>query len=183
VIRCAAFSNTSSSGESAGIKVGEGCTVVDSTSHSNISTAPSTSSTGMGFDLSLGSTIRGCTASNNEGNGIRLSSDCIAVQNLCDGNGNNGDGAGIHAAGSDTRIEGNNVTDNDRGIYVQVGGNLIIKNSAAGNTFNYVIFDGNFYGEIKNAVAPMGSPTPPAVNGNSAPSSIGTTDPWANISF
>jgi parallel beta-helix repeat protein len=183
VIHCAAFSNTSSSGESAGIRVGEGCTVVDSTSHNNISSAPSTSSTGMGFDLGPGSTIRGCTASMNEGNGIRLSSDCIAVQNLCDSNGNNGDGAGIHASSSDARIEGNNVTDNDRGIHASVAGNLIIKNSAAGNTTNYELVSNNFYGTIINTVVPAGSPTPPAVGGSSAASSINTTDPWANISF
>lgn len=183
VIRCAAYNNTSSSIESAGIRVGEGSTVVDSSSNSNISTAASTSMTGMGFDLSLGSTIRGCTATGNEGNGIRLSNDCIAIQNVSDSNGNNGDGAGIHGNGSDSRIEGNNVTDNDRGIHVTVAGNLIIKNSAAGNTTNYEFVGGNFHGPIINAVVPAGSPTPPPVSGSSAGSSITTTDPWANISY
>jgi parallel beta-helix repeat protein len=137
----------------------------------------------MGFFVGGGSTIHGCTANSNEGDGIRLETDTMVRGNTCDSNGNTADGAGIHATSSDNRIEGNNVTDNDRGIDVDVGGNLIIKNSAAGNTSNYEIVAGNFFGAIVNAVVPAGSPTPAPVSGSSAPSSISTTDPWANISY
>jgi parallel beta-helix repeat protein len=62
----------------------------------------------VGFELAEGSIIDGCTASGNRGSGISLLRDTVARDNTCDSNG----AAGIYAAGTDNRIEGNNVTDN-----------------------------------------------------------------------
>ena len=85
--------------------------------------------------LVANSTVRACTVSYNDGDGIQASSNCMLIDNHCVGNGNGaGDGAGIHTTSSDNHIEGNTAIDNDRGIDVDTGGNLIIRNTAAGNT-------------------------------------------------
>ncbi|MEO5722423.1 MAG: hypothetical protein ABIR71_13265 [Chthoniobacterales bacterium] len=121
-------------------------------------------------------------ATGNKGDGIHVSNDSLVTGNTCDSNGlgTGGDGAGIHATASDNRIESNNVTDNDRGIDVDQGGNLIIKNSASGSSFNnYEVVANNVYGAIVDRTAPASA----AVSGNSAAASAATTDPWANFSF
>ena len=80
-----------------------------------------------------------------------------------------GIGAGIHATAADNRIEGNNVTDNDRGIDVDTAGSLIVKNSASGNgppaTDNYVITGTQTIGAIVTATGTIAA------------------DPWANFWF
>lgn len=131
----------------------------------------------MGFDVSSGNTIHGCTANANEGDGINLLSDSVARDNGCDSNGNDGDGAGIHAMSADNRIEGNKVTDNDRGIDVDTGGNLIIKNSASGNTTNWNVAAVNVILVI-NATR-----TSDAVTGDDGGTSPGSTDPNANFTY
>jgi parallel beta-helix repeat protein len=91
-----------------------------------------------------------------------------------------GIGSGIHSTSSDNRIEDNNVVDNDLGIEVASSGSLIIKNSASGNTLNYVIAASNQYGVILDLTAPGSA----AASGSSAPSTLTTTtNPWANFSY
>ena len=125
-----------------------------------------------------GSTVSGCTAAYNTGDGIESSSDCHVVGNNCHNNGNGGDSAGIHATGGGNRIDGNHVTDNDRGIDVDLAGNLIIRNSAGGNTTsNYDIVAANKVGVI------VAAPDSMAIIGSTGGAGVGTTDPWANISF
>jgi len=102
----------------------------------------------------------------NHGDGIQVFSDCLILNNVCNSNGFGSDGAGIHAISKDNRIEGNNVSGNDRGIDVDDAGNLIIRNSASGNTFNYSI----------NGVQTIG----PIVNATGV---ITSTNPWANFSY
>jgi parallel beta-helix repeat protein len=101
------------------------------------------------------------------------------VANICSSNGFGGDGAGIHATGSDNRIEGNNCTDADRGIDVDGIGSIIIKNTCSGNTFNYSIVANNRYGPIINISISLTA----AVSGSSAASTLTSTDPWANFAF
>jgi len=108
-----------------------------------------------------------------------VTSGCVVLANTCSFNGNGGDGAGIHATGSDNRIEGNNCTVADRGIDVDVAGNIIIKNTCAGNTINWVIAANNVVGPILDRRAPASA----AISGNSAPSSLGSTDPNANFTY
>ena len=80
---------------------------------------------------------------------------------------------------TDNRIEGNNVTGNDRGIAVDLSGNLIIRNSASGNSVAYDIAAGNRYGPIID-ISATGTA---AVSGSSAASTVATTDPWANFTY
>ena len=174
---CSASNNTSVDATSAGISTGANCTISNCSSSSNSSTAAaSASTTGMGFDVGGSSTIHGCTANSNEGDGINLLSDSVARGNMCDSNGNGGDGAGIHATSSDNRIEGNNVTDNDRGIDVDAAGNLIIKNSASGNAANWDVVSGN-------VILVVQASTAAAVSGNSGGTPPGSTDPNANFTY
>lgn len=99
--------------------------------------------------------------------------------NTSDRNGLGGDGAGIHSTSAENRIERNSVTGNDRGIDVDTAGSLIIKNSAATNTIDYVIAASNRYGAIINITAAGAA----AVSGNTAASTLTSTDPWANFSY
>jgi parallel beta-helix repeat protein len=179
---CSAYSNTGNGAESAGIRANNS-TVSSCTAAYNFSTASATSTTGMGFDVGSFSTIHDCTALENRGDGIHMLDFTTARDNSCGRNGTSGNGAGIDAEGSTNRIEGNNVADNDRGIEVRAAGNVIVKNTARGNTTNYSIAAGNIYGAIVDRVIPAGSPTPAPVTGNSAISSAITTDPWANIAY
>ena len=57
--------------------------------------------------------------------------------------------------------------------------NVIIQNTAKQNAVNYDIAANNVFGAIVDRTAAVSV----AVSGNSAPSSAGTTDPWANISY
>jgi len=124
--------------------------------------------------------VTGCTSSVNTGDGIQVGNDCRVTDNSCDSNGNgSGDGAGIHATGSGNRIEGNIVTDADRGIDVDVGGNIIIRNTCTSNTINWVIAANNYYGPIINRTGVVTA----AVNGSVAASTLATTDPNANFSY
>lgn len=105
-----------------------------------------------------GSTITRCTASNNGGNGIHADFNCTVENCMARFNGNNGievnggtcrvlgnhcsnngttssNGAGIRAEGMKNQIENNYVINNDLGIYcAPANANLIIRNSASGNT-------------------------------------------------
>ena len=56
--------------------------------------------------------------------------------------------------------------DNDRGIEVNLGGNIIIQNTASGNTTNYDIAAGNTVGPILGVADPITS-----------------TNPWANFAY
>jgi parallel beta-helix repeat protein len=180
VAHCTAKSNNGSGSTSAGIRTGIGCSVTHCVSNNNLSTnATLTGATGAGFDIGGSSTIENCVARENIGDGIRVNADTVVRQNNCVVNGAGGDGAGIHATSSDNRIESNNVTDNDRGIDVDAAGNVILKNSASGNTTNYEIAANNVFGQIVDRTAPSSA----AVSGNSAASAAATTDPWANISY
>ena len=78
---------------------------------------------------------------------IKVGSNCLVLKNNCSGNGPlAADAAGILATGTRNRIEGNNVTNNDRGIDVNSANNVIVKNSAGGNTTEYDIVGGNKVG-------------------------------------
>jgi parallel beta-helix repeat protein len=180
VTHCNAVGNAGTDVFSSGIATSTGCTITASTAYANFSFSSTLSSqTGVGFDVGAGNTIQGCTAANNRGDGVRLVGYTLARGNNCLSNGSSGDGAGIHATSSSNRIEANNLLNNDRGIDVDGPGNVIVMNTAKQNTTNYDIAANNVFGAIVDRTAPASG----AVNGNTAPSSAGTTDPWANISY
>lgn len=151
---------TSNSNAAGGIIVGEGSTVTGCTTKSNGAD---------GITADGGSTVSGCTSTANTGDGIEVSSSCLVVNNTCQGNGAAaGDGAGINASSSRNRIDSNNVMGNDRGIDCNPAStNLIIRNSARGNTTNYDLVAGNNSGAIVLS---------PGVG-------FSSTNPWANFEF
>ena len=167
---CSAYSNTLN-----GIDTSVACTIASCAAYSN---------SGIGIDTSNGCVISGCTARSNTLDGIRVSSSCIVTGNACSANGNGaGDGAGIHATGSDNRIEGNTCGLADRGIDIDASGNLIIRNSCSGNTTDWDIAANNTYGPIIDRRIPAPIASTPAVVGTSATSTLGTTDPNANFTY
>ena len=208
VTNCSAYNNTGD-----GILAGDGSTVISCAASGNIggsgirtanggtiSHCSASGNTGSGIFAGAGSTVTHCSANENTSNGIltdagstiadcsvRLNTldgifcteDCVIRGNTCSFNGNSGDGAGIHAIGFGNRIEGNNCTRADRGIDVDGTGNIIIKNTCAINITNWTIVANNVVGPILDRRAPASA----AINGNSAPSSLGSTDPNANFTY
>jgi parallel beta-helix repeat protein len=171
---CAASFNTGTGPVSGGISASNGCTFTGCATYFNDSTATQTFTTGMGIYVNSGCTIQKCTAGFNSGDGIRVASECLVRENDCSSN-----NSGIHSAGNNNRIEGNNVTSNGRGIIVDLAGNLIIRNSASDNTIDYSIAASNRYGPIVD-ISAAGAP---AVSGKSAADTTGTSHPWANFSY
>jgi parallel beta-helix repeat protein len=183
VLNCTVASNKSSTTYGSGIWVGDqssvsGCTVADNTS----TAVPNTFNQGMGIRASNYARIEGCMVSGNSGDGIQVGSYSTVINNTCTRNGiifiNDYDGAGIHVNGSYGVIEGNILQQNERGIEVSYDSNMIIKNKARGNSFNYRIVAGNSIGTLivpgSNAVL---------VNGSTGASGLGTVDPYANFSY
>jgi len=151
----------------AALSVGSGSTVKDCVVAQN----------GNCHGISVGNAclVSGCVArANSLGVGIRAADSCYLVGNISDSN-----GTGI-AVGSGNRIDSNSCTSNaSAGVFVPSGAtnNIAIRNNARNNNPNYNIASGNRYGTIAD-LTPAGTG---AVFGNSAATSIVTTDPWANF--
>ncbi len=121
-----------------------------------------------------------CNANLNTGDGIECGTGCLVEGNHCRGNGNGaGDGAGIHITNTDTRVEGNMVASNDRGIDITSAGCLIIRNTAVGNTLNYTIAANNRYGPVID-ITTSGTPL---VSGSVAADTTTSSHPWANFAY
>lgn len=204
VERCSAFSNGYDADNwpgkyDDGIVAYESSTIVDSKSRFNH---------GSGFNVFRAVKLTGCTASENLFIGVygwnyctvrdclvtRNYSDGIAVWDNCRVEGNNcgengtvwsgnsatyGYGAGISVFGSASRIEGNNVADNDYGIWVYGAGafnNLIIQNSAVGNIYeDYQTSStsgGDYFGDVMDSSDLSSGST--GFSGGS---------PWSNFEF
>jgi hypothetical protein len=159
---------------------------------------------GYGISATLNCNIAGCTVSGNNQSGIHGDNggsivDCTANSNFiagilvdtagkydvrnnnCEGNGvSSGLGAGIQIKGPFTRVDGNHVSVNFRGIEVIDGvvGVYVVRNAAAlNNDVNYKIANGNKVGTIVSA------PASGAINGSTGGSGVGSTDPWVNVSY
>ncbi len=132
---------------------------------------------GTGISGGSGCIIQGNTSYAHPGDCIRVSQDAYVVGNICSVAGNGSDGAAIHVTFQGCHIEGNVVLDSDRGIDVDNSLNLIIKNTARGNSTNYDIVAGNRVGMVVSA------PASGAILGSSGGAGVGTTDPWANLSY
>jgi parallel beta-helix repeat protein len=150
VVNCTAYSNTN------GISASSGSTVSACTASANATN---------GIVAAFGAMITGCTVRGNP-TGINVGDDSRIVGNQCDQN-LISVGTGILVNGSDNRIDGNHVTDNAIGIDVNGVGNLIVRNTAAGNGTSYSIVANN------NSAAIVVSP------------GIGfaSTAPWANFQY
>jgi parallel beta-helix repeat protein len=177
---CAVYSN------GVGISLGNDCTLSDVSANNNgdnikspssagasgctlIGCTANNSSTGHGITLTGTNpggdrnTIIHCTANGNWADGIRFGGHCVILENHASANGPIIAAAGIRALGSGNRIEGNQARDNHGTGILANAGDVIIRNSAGGNTTNYNPSSGTNFGPIE------------------APST--STHPTANISF
>ena len=146
---------------------------------SNVSGCTATTNAQSGFVLTS-SVLAGSVAVANQQHGIVAFSDCLILNNVADSNGASlTDGAGVLVSGADTRVEGNNIADNDVGVRATTGGNLIIRNSCAGNGTAFSLVANNRYGQMVDISAAGAA----GVNGPSAPGVLTTTDPWANFTY
>ncbi len=117
-------------------------------------------------------------ASGNGSAGITAQAESFVAHNTCvDNVDNDGLAMGIRVLGEHSRVENNRLTGNDRGVVVFGSQNLVIGNFASGNTTNYDIAAGNKVGVVVEA------PASTAVQGATGGAGMGTTDPWANVSF
>jgi len=185
VIGCVAISNGLH-----GIDVAAGSTVTGCTASGNadigisagrgvVSGCSAFANGGVGIWVQDHAQVSGCTANRNVGNAIEVDDDCLVLRNNCDSNGDVPPfmSAGIHATGSRNRIDSNKVTDNDIGIRAGGTGNLIIRNTAGSNATNYVTTANNKVGVI------VAAPDSAAISGSTGGAGVGTTDPWANLSY
>jgi parallel beta-helix repeat protein len=134
-----------------------------------------------GIQVQGGNVVVDCTARLNGRHGISSLGGALIRGNTCHENGLSGNGlANIHISlDGDNRIEGNHCSKADVGIEVTVTGNVIVGNTCSGNTTNYSIVANNRYGPIVNITASGTA----AVNGNSATSTLASTDPHANFAY
>lgn len=150
-----------------GIQMSDRGVVTDCTAKSN---------TGTGILGGQSVAILHCTSGANTIHGIQVSNDCLVRANTCDSNGTavaNGAGININSASfpftnSDNRIEDNNCSDNDFGIAIGYGGNVILRNTCTTNgSGNFSIVAGNTKGTILSL----------------AGADIATSNSWANIEY
>ncbi len=181
VTNCTTYLNTMTADNTAGIGTGSGCLISSSTSAGNDSSdiGPTV---GMGFDLGGRSVIEHSTSRNNNGNGIRLTGSGVARENNVVGDGTT-IGRGITTSDSYNRVEGNNVTGFTNGIeFVTnslITGGFMIHNTVTGNSQdNYWIGGSTSFGVV---IDDQGGGA--AVNGNSATSSFGSPNAWANFTY
>lgn len=167
ISNCAAFSNSEE-----GIRVTGGTTISACTAYDN---------NGDGFNVQSGCTVVDCNARRNGRHGISSLGGALIRGNTCSENGTSGAGwANINVGlDGDNRIEGNHCSKADLGIGVTTAGNIIVGNTCSGNDTNYVIAANNRYGPIINITATGTA----AVNGNSATSTMSSTDPHANFAY
>jgi hypothetical protein len=132
---------------------------------STVSNCNASGNTGVGIIASVGSAVTGCTASTNTSDGIVVDNLSTVQGNTCQGNGAGaGDGAGVHATGRANRLDGNMTASNDRGVDVDAGGNLVVRNDATNNITNFDIVPGNTNANVES----------PGAN-------FILTRPWANL--
>lgn len=116
------------------------------------------------------SIIEGCHATD----GIRVSTRSVARNNTC----SNFQNTAMQVSGNDNHIEGNTFTGSTFGLAVLDPGNIIIRNTASGNTLNWSIIAGNALAPIVQA-----STNAANANGNTYTGNLGNTDPNANFTF
>ncbi len=154
VLRCSATRNDLYGIQAAGV----GSTIADCTAATN---------TFVGIWADSGDIVRGCTSSGNTQNGIYVNNGrCHVVGNLCHANGTNG----MYIAGDGSRVEDNNLTYNMWGMQVVGANNIIVRNTARGNSSNNFLIPGT-----NNAVGTIF-----VVSGGGT---ISTMEPWCNFSF
>jgi len=166
---CSANHNTGTGSNSYGIYAESGSSIIQCVASYNGNTNLVTTATqGIGIYVATNGVVQNCTASFNRGDGIRVVRNSLVTGNACNGNGQDGDGAGISSVADQNRIDGNTAMENDHGI--QIGGifNLVVRNSATGNSTNFPAA-GSLFNDIANI---SGSPSTAGAWDNFTTSSI-----------
>jgi hypothetical protein len=128
-------------------------------------------SNGNGIVLGDHGQVTGCHVNNNNP-GITVHDFSLVKDNVVDNN-----ATGIYVTGLENRIEANNITRGGTGLDVVGSPNLIIRNSISGAT------SANYNIAANNKLSVVAAPNSSAVTGSSGGSGVGTTDPWANLSY
>lgn len=189
---CSVADCTSMGNSNTGFWAGEGSSVTRCTSYQDIV---------YGVRAGEGTTVEQCTvrfarpagifledyavARNNTvsqtiNDGIVAANSCTVAGNsvLEAGVGNGNFGHGIRVTGTDTRVEGNQVTDCDLGFKVEGTGNLIARNTSSGNATHWDIAANNRLAQII-----LGALNGAPVVGTTYAGNLGATDPHANIVY
>jgi hypothetical protein len=141
-----------------GISTGAGCTITGCTANRN-----GLGTVGMGILTGIRANVSNCTANDNQNDGIRVGGDSIVRECHASHNGQGVSAAGIRALGTGSRIDGNQVRDNNGTGILASTGDIIVRNTAGGNTTQYSPSSGSNFAPIQT----------PAT----------ATNPMANISF
>lgn len=132
---------------------------------------------GIGIYSNGGGLIRGCTADGNNTDGVATATGCAVLDCTCRGNGaGTSSRAGIALFSGDSRVEGNNMVNNNIGLYAEASGNFVTRNTASGNGTNWALASGN-------RILVVNSTAAGSFSGNSGGTSPGSTDPWANFTY
>jgi cysteine-rich repeat protein len=105
---------------------------------------------GAGLRAGSNALVAGCTILNNAGDGLVAVDASHVSGNSLANNGSKIDSAGIRLSGGGSRVEGNHVVGGSGfGFRIESAGNLIVRNSASGNSAGaYSIANGNDFGQI-----------------------------------
>jgi hypothetical protein len=119
------------------------------------------------------------TVVGNKGHGIRGNHSNRITGNLCANNGQGipTGGAGIMLEQVRNHVEGNTVVQCGLGYGANQALNTLVRNTASGCGTNWFLASGNKVGPI---VSP---PDSGFISGSTGGAGMGTTDPWANISY
>jgi hypothetical protein len=155
-----------------GITTGSACSVKDCTLLNNsgiaISTAGSCTicSCNIANNFNIGistanSTVEECSISNNSGGGVIAGANMKVLNNNLFSNGGPGN---LQITGNYGRIEGNHSTGGGRGFKIDGLANLVIRNSAGGNSTNYSIVANNIAGPFVTSSANLATNSNPHAN-------------------
>jgi parallel beta-helix repeat protein len=144
--------STASENVAFGIRAARGSQVAHSTASRN----------SMGIAVTVGCTVESCTTSFNGQVGIRAEKQCLLLSNLSDQN-----GTGIFVLdGPGTRVEGNNLSNNQLGLNIAAPGNLAVRNSSWADFMAYSFDPGSSFGPVVDLAAG---------------GALATENPWANF--
>ncbi len=171
---CVARENKGKPGLSSGIAADQYSTIIACTASANYNDFFSNSMYGIGISASGDSTIKDCTVTRNQGDGIRVGSHCAVsgCTAMLNGDGNTGIiGDGIHATSTSDRIDSNDAAFNrgygihcDSAFFVYVVRNVANDNGGTPGV-----------AATANVLPSGGSPFGPLSTPDSA------TSPWANF--
>ena len=144
--------STASENQNFGVRADRGSHVAHCTASRN----------SMGIAVTIGCAVESCTTSFNGLIGIRAERQCLLLSNVCDRN-----STGIFVAeGPGTRVEGNNLSNNEIGLNITAAGNLAIRNSSWADMVAYAIDPASAFGPIVDV---------------SAGGVVASDNPWANF--